>query len=150
MDLILQPWHWMVLGLALIIFEIFLPSFTALWFGVAACVVAVLLWIFPRLGTEVQLMSWIILSIGFTVLWFKFLKPLSRDKTKAGLAREAILGQVGIIIAVPLVEHTGVVRFAIPLLGADEWRCRSQQELAVGDRVTVVEILGNELVVIKN
>ncbi|RYY80340.1 MAG: NfeD family protein [Moraxellaceae bacterium] len=149
MDLIPQPWHWMVLGLVLIIFEIFLPSFTALWFGVGACVVAVLLWIFPGLSIEIQFISWIILSIAFTVLWFKFLKPLARDKTKAGLAREAILGQVGIIIAIPLVEHTGVVRFTIPLLGTDEWRCRSQQELTVGDRVTVVDILGNELIVTK-
>lgn len=149
MDLILQPWHWMVLGLALITFEIFLPSFTALWFGVAACMVAVLLWLFPGLGIEVQFISWIILSVLFTVLWFKFIKPLSGDKTKAGLAREAILGQVGIIIATPLVEHTGVVRFTIPLLGTDEWRCRSQQELTLGDRVTVVEILGNELIVTK-
>lgn len=149
MDLIPQPWHWMVLGLVLIIFEIFLPSFTALWFGVSACLVAVLLWIFPGLGIEVQCISWIILSVMLTVLWFKFLKPLSRDKTKAGLAREAILGQVGTIIAVPVVEHTAVVRFTIPLLGTDEWRCRSQQELAVGDRVSVIEILGNELIVTK-
>lgn len=149
MDLILEPWYWMVLGLVLMIFEIFLPSFTALWFGAAACVVAVLLWLFPGLNTEVQIISWIILSTGFTVLWFKVFKPLARDKTKAGLAREAILGQVGTIIAVPVVEHTAVVRFTIPLLGTDEWHCRSQQELNVGDRVSVVEILGNELIVTK-
>ncbi|RYZ92270.1 MAG: NfeD family protein, partial [Moraxellaceae bacterium] len=32
-----EPWHWVVLGIGLILFELMLPSFTALWFGVAAC-----------------------------------------------------------------------------------------------------------------
>ena len=142
-----QVWHWVVLGIGLIVFEIFLPSFTALWFGVAACVVALLLWIFPSLGIELQVVSWIILSVAFTVFWFKFLKPLSLDRTTAGLPREAIIGQVGTVVTAPLIEHTGKVRFPMPLLGTDEWLCRSQEELRVGDRVKVVDILGNELVV---
>lgn len=149
MEWIIQPWHWFVLGILLIIFEIFLPSFTALWFGVAACLVAILLWIFPSLSIEVQLVSWIILSVIFTVFWFRFLKPLSYDKTKAGIPREAMLGQIGMIIAVPVVEHTGVVRFSMPILGADEWQCRSQDTLSIGDRVSVVDILGNDVVVRK-
>lgn len=142
-----EPWHWVVLGIGLILFELILPSFTALWFGVAACIVALLLWIFPSLGIDAQFISWIVLSVGFTLFWFKYLKPLSYDKTIAGLPREAIIGQVGTVIAVPVIEHTGKVRFPMPILGDDEWQCRSEQELAVGDRVKVVDILGNEIVV---
>ncbi len=142
-----EVWHWVVLGVGLILFELILPSFTALWFGVAACIVALLLWLFPGLGLEVQIIGWIILSVAFTVFWFKYLKPLSLDKTTAGLPREAIIGQVGNVVTAPLNEHMGKVRFPMPILGSDEWLCRSQEELVVGDRVKVVDILGNEVVV---
>lgn len=149
MNFIIEPWHWMVLGILLIVFEVFLPSFTALWFGVGAVLVGILLLIFPTLPFEAQVIIWVLLSVAFTVFWFKFLKPLSIDKTQAGLSREAMLGQVGTVIAVPGLQHTGVVRFSMPILGSDEWRCRSQDALSVGDRITVIEILGNEIVVKK-
>lgn len=149
MELVVQPWHWVVLGIALIVFEIFLPSFTALWFGVAACIVALLVWIFPALPIEAQIIVWIILAVIFIVVWFKFIKPLAVDKTQAGIPREAILGQVGIVTATPVLDHTGVVRFSMPILGSDEWACRSHEVLTVGDRVTVMDISGNDLVVRK-
>ncbi|XID74621.1 NfeD family protein [Alkanindiges sp. WGS2144] len=144
-----QAWHWVVVGVALMMLELILPSFTALWFGVAAAIIALLLWIFPGLPIELQIIGWILLSIAFTVFWFKYLKPLSYDKTKAGLAREAIIGQIGTVIAAPGLEHTGKIRFPMPILGSDEWLCRSQEQLMVGDRVSVMDILGNEVVVRK-
>ena len=35
----------------------------------------------------------------------------------------------------------------MPVLGSDEWNCRSTAEVKVGDRVQVIDILGNDLVV---
>lgn len=35
MNFISEPWHWFVLGIALMLIELFLPSFAALWFGLA-------------------------------------------------------------------------------------------------------------------
>ena len=85
--------------------------------------------------------------MGCTVAWFKFIKPLSTDKTKAGLSREATIGQVGMVIQTQM-EHDEVrVRFPMPVLGSDEWQCRTLQPVAVGDRVRVVDILGNALVI---
>jgi len=39
------------------------------------------------------------------------------------------------------------VRFPMPVLGSDEWECRTLDSVQVGDRVRVVDILGNDLVV---
>ncbi len=50
------------------------------------------------MGFTTQIVTWIILSVLCTLLWFKFIKPLSIDKTKAGLSREATIGQVGMVI----------------------------------------------------
>ena len=81
MELILEPWHWFVLGIALILSELMLPAFAALWFGIGAILVGVLLWLFPSMGQTAQIITWIILSVLATVFWFKYIKPLSIDKT---------------------------------------------------------------------
>jgi hypothetical protein len=71
------------------------------------------------------------------------------DRTKAGISREAILGENGQVIKVPEQEKRGIVRFTTPLLGGDEWPFICDQDLAVGDRVTVMDISGNTLIVKK-
>ena len=147
MELVLEPWHWFVLGIILMLSELILPAFAALWFGIAAIIVGALLWLFPIMSLNIQIVMWIILSILCTILWFKFIKPLSIDKTKAGLSREATIGQIGMVIQVGLTHDQVVVRFALPVLGADEWNCRSLSPVEVGDRVRVVDIMGNDLVV---
>ena len=147
MELMLQPWHWFILGVLLIIAEMFLMSFAALWFGVGAILVSVLLWLFPSMGFAAQMITWVILSVIITLLWFKFIKPLSIDKTKAGLSREATLGQVGMVIATGLDHEHITVRFSLPVLGSDEWKCRSTEAVQVGERVRVIDILGNDLLV---
>ena len=147
MNFIFEPWHWFILGVLLMILELILPMFAALWFGLAAMVVGVVMLLFPSLSLTVQIWLWIILSIACTVLWFKLIKPLSIDKTKAGLPREATIGQVGIVIQIGLLHDQVRVRFTLPVLGADEWNCRSLSDVQVGDRVIVTDISGNDLVV---
>ena len=127
--------------------EIFIGSFFIFWFGASATAVGVLLILIPQLSLTTQLISWTILSLVFIVAWFKLFKPLSIDKTKAGLSREALIGEVGKIISTPTSEKNGIVRFHVPLLGANEWEVISQEELTVGDRVKVTEVSGNSLIV---
>ena len=146
MNFIFEPWHWFVLGILLILSELLLPAFAALWFGIAAIVVSLLFWLFPSMSFTAQMVSWIVLSIACTVLWFKYIKPLSIDRTKAGLSREATIGQTGMVIL--NLEHDMVkVRFQMPLLGSDEWDCRTTAPVNIGDRVRVTDLFGNQLVV---
>ena len=147
MNFIFEPWHWFVLGVALMLLELILPMFAALWFGLAALVVGFIVLLFPSMSFAVQIWIWIILSISCAVLWFKLIKPLSVDKTKAGLPREATIGQVGIVIQIGLMHDQVRVRFTLPVLGSDEWNCRSLQSVQVGDRVVVTDISGNDLVI---
>lgn len=148
MDVVITPSHWFLFGIALIVLEIFAPSFTIFWFGLAALMVSALTWLSPHLSLPMQMMIWIILSIVITLTWFKFIRPLfNKDHTKAGLPREATIGQVGMVIQL-LPEHNEVkVRFPMPILGSDEWTCRLLHPAAIGSRVVVKDILGNQLVV---
>ena len=143
----LEPWHWLVLGFVLLIIEMFVPTFASLWFGGAAIIVAALAGLLP-ISVSMQIIIWLVLSAIFLLAWFKFIKPLSVDRTKAGLGGSVIIGETGMIIVAPQLERAGVVRFSVPIVGAAEWMCRtSGEQVAVGDRVIVTDIVGNELIV---
>ena len=131
------------------VIEIFLTTFFILWFGAAAVVIGTLLFLQPEISPTWQILSWTILSSLLAWGWFKYLKPLSIDKTKAGLSKEAITGEVGQVLIAPNGDKRGKLRFPAPVLGDDEWIIISQDALAVGDRVSVVDVSGNSLVVRK-
>lgn len=143
----IEPWHWLVLGFVLLIVEMFVPTFASLWFGAAAIIVAALTWLLP-ISISIQIIIWLILSAVFLVVWFKFVQPLSVDRTKAGLGGSVIIGETGMIIVTPQLDRAGIVRFSVPIVGAAEWMCRTTGEvIAVGERVVVMDIVGNELIV---
>lgn len=143
------PWHWVVFGIALMVSEIFLGTFFILWFGAAAVAIGGLLYLIPALSMTWQILLWTVLSSALAWGWFRYLKPLSIDRTKAGLSKEAITGEVGQVLVVPTAEKRGKLRFPAPVLGADEWVILSKDKLALGDRVRVVDISGNSLIVDK-
>ena len=64
-------WLWIILGIALIMLEIVLPSFIALWFGLGAVVVGLTAWAFPAIGEPAKMLIWIISSSVFVYTWFK-------------------------------------------------------------------------------
>jgi membrane protein implicated in regulation of membrane protease activity len=85
MDITVQYWHWLVFGMILIMAEIFVPSFTIFWFGLGGLVVAGLLLLFSGISFTWQLFIWAIASCVFTFLWFKFIRPMMTDRTRAGI-----------------------------------------------------------------
>jgi membrane protein implicated in regulation of membrane protease activity len=139
-------WHWLVLGMVLAGIEIFVPSFTILWFGVGALLVGATLY-FVDLSTAWQLMLWAISSGLFTWGWFHFFRNRAPNRTMAGLSREAMLGETAQVIIAPHGDKRGTVRFATPKLGAEEWEFICEQPVAVGDRVAVQDVSGNTLIV---
>lgn len=148
MDFVTQPLHWLLFGIALVVLEIFAPSFTIFWFGLAAIVVSAILVVIPTLALSTQIILWVILSVIITLAWFKFIRPLfNKDHTKAGLSRESTIGQVGMVIGLIPEHNEAKVRFPMPILGSDEWTCRLLHTVQVGDRVIVKDILGNQLIV---
>jgi len=147
----LQPeyWHWLVFGMILVMAELAIPSFTIFWFGLAGLLVGIILFLVPAVGFTWQLFIWAMGSCVMTLLWFKILKPLKADRTKAGISREAIVGESGQVIRAPADKQRGTLRFTTPILGAEEWPFICDGEVRVGDRVMVTDISGNTLIVAK-
>ena len=149
MEFAFEYWHWIVFGIALMLSEIFIGSFFIVWFGAAAIVVGLLLLPLPNMSETAQLILWAISSASFALAWFKLIKPLNIDKTKAGLSKEALIGEVGQVLQVPSGDKRGKVRFPAPVLGSDEWLIISHEAVSIGDRVSVVDLSGNALIVKK-
>lgn len=141
-------WHWIVLGLLLMAAEIITPTFMLLCVGAGAVVVGFVL-LFVPISLTVQIMLWATLSVVFLFLWFQFIRPLSIDKTKAGLASENIINETGMVIKLPVNGKKGMLRFSVPKLGNEEWEFMTEDVVAEGDRVRVVSVSGNSLIVIK-
>ncbi|WP_227498096.1 NfeD family protein [Moraxella macacae] len=132
--------------------EILLPSFFLLWLGVASILTAVIFYLMPATfdGYLSLVVLWLILSAALCALWFVFINPKIKTRTKSGLGAGVIIGDVGMIVVPPTPDAAGLVRFSTPKAGATEWACRAQNELlTMGDRVLVSNILGNELLVTK-
>lgn len=145
----IEWWYWLLAGFVLIGLELVVPSFTIIWFGLGALLVGMLVALLPSLADWLQVLLWALASIAFTVLWFKYLKPKG-DHTHAGLSKEGIVGETGIIIRGTSDSFDkGTIRFRISILGADEWTCFSDEPLGIGDSVKVEDIEGQMLKVKK-
>ena len=143
-------WHWLSFGLILISAELFIPSFTIIWFGLGACLVGLFLYFIPESSFSVQLFMWTAASSVLTFLWFRLLKPKMLDKTTAGMSQEAILGEVGMVVKSNATSlEKGRVRFTLPVLGAEEWDYTSADLFQPGDYVRVSGIDGHVLKVEK-
>lgn len=136
-------WHWILIGLALIAAELFLPSFVVIWFGVAALVVAA-----ATFGVELtltgQLALWGTTSVVLLFLWFRVVKP-NRFKAKVGLASADVVGEIGVMVRDVAPFEKGEVRFQKPLLGDEVWVCLSDESIKAGERVRVLAVEGNYL-----
>lgn len=143
-------WHWIVLGIALVIAELAVPAFFVIWFGLGALLVGLVLLVAP-LGATAQIALWIVASVAMVGLWFRVFKggEYLRSKTRVGQSDGDTIGEIGLMTKPAEPFARGKVRFQKPVLGADEWECVADAPIATGERVRVVAIEGSFLKVVK-
>lgn len=144
----MEWWHWVVGGVALILAELAVPSFFIIWFGIGALLVAILMLIVPGLSLTAQVGLWTVASSILAALWFRVFRP-GRHVPRVGSASGEVVGEVGLLVGAIVPFGRGRVRFQRPLLGADEWVCLAETEIAAGERVKVVAVEGSFLKVQK-
>ena len=137
-------WHWIVLGIALTLLELAVPAFFLVWFGLGALIVGLLLLVVPELGFAWQVILWSACSLVFIWLWFKVFRP-GFHKTRAGMSKGALIGEVGLVIRDIRPFEKGQVRFQKPVLGDEVWESLADDEIKAGERVNVIDFEGNIL-----
>ncbi len=134
-------WHWIVMGIILVVMELVVPSFTIFWFGLGAILTGLLLAVLPDISLKWQLLVFSGSSIGFTFIWFRLFVP--RKKIKALLVDEqAAIGQTGIAATRALRPgDIGRVAFSVPVLGDESWAYLADVPIETGNRVRVVAVI---------
>lgn len=131
-------WHWIVLGVALLIWDMSMGTFFILGLGVAAIIVGVLD-IFLDLSFTVELAIWMILSVLVIAAWFKWFRE--EPVTESGQSNYR-LDTLGVVMEDIQPHSRGKVTFDTPVLGNTSWHAISKVDIDKGTRVKIVQING--------
>lgn len=142
-------WYWVVGGLALALAELVTATFYIVWFGLAAILVGMVVWLLPAVSPTVQVVLWMVTSVAMVAAWLKVFKP-SDISTRAGTADGDFIGETGLLVGAVEPFTKGRVRFQRPMLGAEEWVCISDEPIAAGERVRVASVEGSYVKVIRH
>ena len=137
---------WLVLGVVLIIAEVFTLGFVLLWFGIGAVVAA-----FVGLlggGFLLQFLVFAIVSIALTAMsrtiFAKYLSHRDEDTVKMGI--DALPGQIGMVS----VASKGALKEAAVKVYGSTWTAfpvDGETELTEGEKVEVVSVRGSSIYV---
>ena len=135
-------WHWWVLGIVLVILEVFAPGAIFLWLGVAAGIVGVILLVIPSLTWEWQFLIFSVISVLSIVLWRNHLKghPTQTDQPRLNRRGEQYIGRT-FTLDEAVVNGTGKIR-----VDDTTWKI-SCDDCKKGTRVKVTGVDGVLLVV---
>ncbi|MBC8081437.1 MAG: NfeD family protein [Gorillibacterium sp.] len=122
---------WLVIGVVLIVAEMFTLTFYLLTFGASAFVAFVVAFVFP----EAYLLQVVVACIVALVLTV-FVKPLTRRLHTSRGFRDAIddlVGKQGVVVEGIPEEGLGIVR-----VGNETWSAKADNPLAAGEQVIIL------------
>ena len=107
----LDYWHWWVIGIVLIMLELFLPGAFFLWMGIAAALVGIILLIAPDMTWQSQFIIFAIVSVVSIAVWRIYLNkhPIATDKPTLNRRGEQYVGRE-FTLAEPVVNGVGKLK----------------------------------------
>jgi len=104
-------WHWWILALVLIFFELFVSGAFFLWMGISAFVTGLFLYVYPAMSWHAQAFWFSILSIASVLIWRRVQKsrPVQSDRPKLNRRGEQYIGRV-FNLDEPIVNGSGKIR----------------------------------------
>jgi inner membrane protein len=133
-------WHWWAFGGALAIVEAFVPGFVFLWLGIAAGLVGALLWLWPGISPDFQVLIFAGLSVASVVGWrrWRSAHPAPSDQPHLNRRGAQYLGRL-VALVEPITNGRGRVK-----LGDSSWAVTGP-DLPAGATVEVVGTDGTVL-----
>ena len=123
--------HWLVLGLSLIILELFLWTVFLLWIGASAITVSIFFYLMPDTSWPIQLLIFVVLSLTTTNLAKRYYPVKTVDdelheKAKTFIGKECKVSSI----------EDGIIKVQI---GKSLWFARGTG-LSVGQAVKIVDV----------
>jgi len=130
-------WHWWILGVGLVILEIFAPGAIFMWMGIAAGIVGLILLLIPDMSWQFQFVIFSILSVASIVAWHYFLKknPIKTDQPNLNKRGHQYIGRT-FTLEEAMVNNIGKIK-----VDDSTWKVEGEN-CAAGAQVKVVDVDG--------
>ena len=130
--------HWLVLGLSLIILELFLWTVFMLWIGASAITVSIFFYLMPETAWPIQLLIFVALSLASTFLAKRYYPVKTVDdelheKAKTYIGKECKVSSIE--------DDTAKVK-----IGNSLWFAKGK-ELSVGQNVKIIDVESSTFIV---
>ena len=137
---------WLVLGICLVVAEIFTLGFVLLWFGVGALAAAIASYL--GFGIGVQFLLFAVVSIALTAMSRTIFSNyiFHRDEERLKTAVESLPGRVGTVAT----ASRGALHEAAVKVYGSTWTAYpvdGESQLEEGEKVEVVEVKGSSIYV---
>lgn len=134
---------WIILGVALMVIEIFTPTFFVFWFGLGSLAAAVVAYVWPN--TLFELLTFIVVS-GVLVLSTRHLAKRITGEQARSINVDEIVGKSALVIEkISNRDGTGLVK-----INGDLWRAMASDdslEFEKGTKVKILKVEGAHVVV---
>lgn len=139
----LEPWHWWVFAVALLVLEAMAPGAIFLWLGIAAGFVGLVLWTFPGVSWETQLVLFAVISVVDIAAWRMYRKHYPAPDAPLPFLNRRMDRYVGNVLTLdqPIENGHAQVR-----MNDTVWQVTGP-DLPSGTRVKVVGYKGPVLIV---
>jgi membrane protein implicated in regulation of membrane protease activity len=137
----LEFWHWLVLGIVLVIAEMFVFGAVLLWLGIAALLVGAIVFFLPSLGWMISLLVWAALSIILVTVFQAYRKnnPSKQADTTINRRGEQYVGR-HFTLTKDIINGTGELN-----VDDTRWKTISHHDLTAGTKVQVIAVEGTSL-----
>ncbi len=134
-------WHWMILGVVLVIAEALVPGAVLVWLGVAAIVTGLVELLIPNMGWQIQFLVFSVLSIVSVYAGRAWMKRRATDNDHPTLNKRG-MDYVGrrYVLTEPVVNGTGHLK-----VDDTYWKLLSETDYPAGTKVTVTGMEGMSL-----
>jgi len=130
--------HWLVLGLSLIVLELFLWTVFLLWIGASAITVSIFFYLMPETAWPIQLLIFVALSLASTFLAKRYYPVKTVDdelheKAKTYIGKDCKVSSI----------DDGAIKVKI---GNSLWFAKGT-ELSVGQTVKIIDVESSTFIV---
>ena len=139
----LSPWHWLILGMVLLGFEVLGTAGFLLGIALGALLQAVILFVVPDMAWHVQLLIFALSSVIFTLLYWRLFRRFN-DRSDQPLLNDRAAQLVGrqLVLAGPIENGLGKIQ-----VGDTLWRAQADANIPAGSKVEIIDSQGMVLIV---
>jgi len=130
--------HWLLLGLLVVIIELFLWSTFLLWIGVSAVTMSILVYLYPQLSLGIQLLAFVLLSVASSFIAIRYF-PVKTVDDELNLNAKSHIGKECTVVSI----ENSIFKVR---LGESLWFAKGC-EMSVGQKVQIVDVDSLTLIV---